>query len=159
MLTRTRRNAFTLVELVAVMVVLAVLAGVAMPKYFNYADKAKTSALQGSLGGLRTGIANFFANATTVGTPAYPVMADWNTAGGVMQESLPPNPYNNLNNVRRINSLADANNRVVRNANQFGWNYYFDNAANPPVAIIWANSNTATTAKNAAGQTLTANQL
>lgn len=159
MLTRTRRSAFTLVELVAVMVVLAVLAGVAMPKYFNYADKAKTSALQGSLGGLRTGVANFFANASTAGTPAYPVMNDWNTAGGVMQEALPPNPYNNLNNIRRINSRADANNRVVRNTNNFGWNYYFDNNANPPVAIIWANSNANTTATDNAGRTLRANQL
>lgn len=158
-MTRTRRSAFTLVELVAVMVVLAVLAGVAMPKYFNYADKAKTSALQGSLGGLRTAMANFYANASTTGAPVYPVMADWNTPGGVMQEALPPNPYNNLNNVRRITSLANANNRVVQQPNNFGWNYYFDNTANPPIAIIWANSNTPTTAKDNAGRTLNANQL
>ncbi len=158
-MNRTRQSAFTLVELVAVMVVLAVLAGVAMPKYFNYADKAKTAALQGSLGGLRTGIASYFANSTTAGTPAYPVMNDWTTIGGVMQEALPPNPYNNLNNVRRITSRANANNRVVQQPNNFGWNYYFDNASNPPVAIIWANSNTNTTAKDSAGRTLTANQL
>ncbi len=158
-MTRTRRSAFTLVELVAVMVVLAVLAGVAIPKYFNYADKAKTAALQGSLGGLRSAISNFYANATTAGTPAYPVMNDWNTLGGVMQEAVPNNPFNNMNNVRRINSKADADARVVRNANNFGWNYYFDNAANPPIAIIWANSNVDTTVKDRTGTILKANEL
>ena len=40
--TRQRaRSAFTLIELIAVIVVLAILSGVALPRYFDYADKAK----------------------------------------------------------------------------------------------------------------------
>lgn len=42
-LTTTR--AFTLVELIAVIVVLAVLASVAVPKYFDFARKGKVSAI------------------------------------------------------------------------------------------------------------------
>jgi type II secretion system protein G len=38
------RRGFTLVELIAVIVVLAVLAGVAVPKYFDYSARAKVTA-------------------------------------------------------------------------------------------------------------------
>lgn len=44
-----RQSAFTLVELIAVIVVLAILAGVAIPKYFDYSTRARASALSGSL--------------------------------------------------------------------------------------------------------------
>lgn len=39
-----KSGGFTLVELVAVIVVLAVLAGVAVPKYFDYSSRARVSA-------------------------------------------------------------------------------------------------------------------
>lgn len=46
---RDHRHAFTLVELIAVIVVLAILAGVAVPKYFQYAARARAAAVEGSL--------------------------------------------------------------------------------------------------------------
>ncbi len=156
---RNARKAFTLVELVAVMVVLAVLAGVAAPKYFDYADKAKTSALQGALGGVRTGVSNFYTDAAFAGTPKYPVKKDIETVGTVMQDALPKNPFNNLSDVQKITSKADATNRAVSNTDKFGWNYYVDNDATPPVAVFWANSADKTTVKNAAGKQVKAKDL
>lgn len=161
-LTRSQsriRAAFTLVELVAVMVVLAVLAGVAVPKYFDYADRAKTSALQGALGGVRTGVAGFYTDAAITSAAAYPVLKDLETVGKVMQEELPKNPFNNLNTVQKITSKADATNRTVTNDTKFGWNYYVDNAAVPPTAVFWANSKSATTVKDANGKVVKANDL
>jgi len=156
---RADAHGFTLIELIAVMVVLAVLAGVAIPKYFDYADRAKTSALQGALGGVRSGIANFRANEAVEGEALYPTLTELETIGTVMQEELPENPYNNLNNVREIRSLNNAQNRIVRNEQRFGWNYHVSNNADPPVAIFWANSDDETTAVDENGDPIPANEL
>lgn len=43
-----RSTGFTLVELIAVLVVLAILAGVAAPRFFNYREQAQLSAAKGA---------------------------------------------------------------------------------------------------------------
>ena len=155
----TARRAFTLIELVAVMVVLAILAGVAIPKYFDYADRAKTASTEGALGGVRTGIAGFLSDSAINGAAAYPTLAELTTVGTVMQQPIPANPYNGLNSVQQLTSAANANIRKVKLTNQFGWNYYFNNTSNPPVAIFWANSADDTTKNDAAGDPIPANEL
>ena len=164
MATRTNRTliprkAFTLIELIAVMVVLAILAGVAAPRFFSYSDQARTAALDGSLGGMRSAIAQYYAVQASEDNPRYPTEVELATVGEVMQEELPKNPYNGLRNVRRIASVNDANNRAVSNPTSFGWNYYYNNASDPPVAIIWANSEDVTEAVDDNGDPLNANEL
>jgi len=153
------RRAFTLIELVAVMVVLAILAGVAIPKYFDYADRAKTASTEGTLGGVRTGVASFLSDSAISGTAAYPTAVELGTLGTVMQQAIPENPYNGLNTVAAITVLASATNRVVANPTTIGWNYYVDNAATPPVAYFWANSSDDTTKLDSGGTAITANDL
>lgn len=133
---RTRKG-FTLIELIAVLVVLAILSGVALPKYFDYSERARTSALQGSLGGVRTAVANFFANTSVEGEGRYPTLEELTTVGLVMQEGVPANPYNGFADVISA-SASDADSRQVSN-NQAGWRYFVDNDADPPVAIFYAN--------------------
>ena len=87
------RRAFTLIELIAVVVILAILSGVALPKYFDYAADAKKSACKGALGGVRAAIANFYANSAIAGTATYPTLAELETVGTVLQEQIPENPY------------------------------------------------------------------
>ena len=155
--TRSSR-AFTLVEVIAVMVVLAILAGVAIPKFFDYSDEARSSALQGTLGGVRSGLANYFANEMiTNGLGAYPVLADLNTVGTVMQEAIPANPYNDRSTVETVALLVDAQNRVVTGTS--GWRYYVDNTANPPVKIFYCNDTTTTTVPDGSGGFINANDL
>ena len=155
--TRSSR-AFTLVEVIAVMVVLAILAGVAIPKFFDYSDEARTSALQGTLGGVRSGLANYFANEMiTNSLGAYPNLGDLNTVGTVMQEAIPANPYNDLSTVETVAVLTDAQNRVVTGTS--GWRYYVDNAATPPIKIFYCNDATQTRVSNGSGGFVNANDL
>jgi general secretion pathway protein G len=127
------RHGFTLIELIAVIVVLAILSGVALPKYFDYAAQSKLSAVKGTLGGVRSAVANFYANSAVAGTPRYPTLTQLRTIGTVMQEPMPLNPYRNSNTISQRTWNAN-NPPVTGNA---GWNY------DPNAGKFWANSNTA----------------
>lgn len=135
-----KRTGFTLIELIAVIVVLAILAGVAMPKYFDYADKAKESATMGTLGGVRAGIANYYANTAIQGAATYPTLNQLTTIGTVMQEPIPENPYKNAGGIREATWDEDSP-PVDSNAPE-GWNY------DAATGKFWANSSTGSVAEN-----------
>ena len=94
-----KSRAFTLVELIVIIVVLAILSGVAIPKYIDYTANAKSSAGKATIGAVRTAIANFYANSALTGTAAFPTLVQLQTLGTVMQEAIPNNPYNNANTI------------------------------------------------------------
>lgn len=148
--------AFTLIELIAVIVVLAILAGVAVPRYFDYSNRARTSALQGTLGNVRSALANFYANSTLSGTPAYPTLAQLTTSGTVLMDAFPTNPFNDLNTVTAA-TQNEFNSRDV--SGTVGWRYFVNNASNPPTVGFYANSSAQTTSTNSAGAAVTANNL
>ncbi|HPO93398.1 MAG TPA: prepilin-type N-terminal cleavage/methylation domain-containing protein [Phycisphaerales bacterium] len=135
----TRNKAFTLVELIVVIVVLAILSGVAIPKYFDYAAKAKESACKATLGAVRSAIANFYANTlVNNGTAAYPTLVQMQTTGTVMQETLAANPYNNSSTI----AAATYNASAPPTTGNAGWNY--DAASGK----FWANTNTSGVGEN-----------
>ena len=131
MLIRSRR-AFTLIELIAVLVVLAILAVVAIPRFYDYSDRARESACRGILGSVRTAVANFYANAALEdGAGAYPTLVELQTVGTVLQDAIPANPYNELD---EIASVAWTSNAPV--TGNYGWNY------DPATGRFWANTDT-----------------
>lgn len=130
-------RAFSLVELIAVIVVLAIISGVAIPKYLDYSTKAKESACRGTIGNVRSAIANFYANAALNGTPTYPTLVQLQTVGTVMQEPLPVNPYNNSNTIAAATWAA-----TPPTSGNAGWNY------DAATGKFWANSDTGSTDEN-----------
>lgn len=144
------KKGFTLIELIGVIVVLAILTGIALPKYFNYAAQAKNAACKGSLGGVRTGIANFFANEAIAGDAVYPTLVQL-TDGSTMQEDIPDNPYDssaNTGTVFAATSVEAAARTVPVAAGTGGWAYYFDNTDGSETYTFYANTDTASIDEN-----------
>ena len=127
-------------ELIAVILILAIIMGVALPRYFDHVARTKEAATKGALGGVRSGIANFFVNAAVNGTPAYPTYGELITVGTVMQDILPDNPYKGANGVIAV-AAGDAD--IPRNTcgcPSFGWCYYVNPALTEQK--FYANSDT-----------------
>ena len=101
-----KRRGFTLIEFILVVIVLAILTlvfvrGNALSQFLEYVTQAKVSATKGALGGVRAGVASFYANTALSGPPpTYPTFDELTTLGMVMQQALPENPYNKDNTVR-----------------------------------------------------------
>ena len=91
------------------------------------------------------------------GTTAYPTLAELTTAGTVLMDEMPVNPYNGLSNVIAATSVEAAARTVSGTA--AGWRYYVDNSADPPVAIFFANSDDETKVSDGSGGFKTANEL
>lgn len=135
--SRVRRG-FTLIELIAVIVVLAIISVVAVPRFFDHSVKAKESACKGTLGVVRSSISNFYANQAVNGSARYPTLVEIQTAGTVLQDTVPANPYNNSATIAGV-SWTSSN----PTSGAAGWNY------DASTGKFWANSNTSGVAENA----------
>ena len=85
-----RCRAFSLVELIAVIVILAVLAGVAIPKYVSYRQTALESAEQGVVGAVRAALANYQGSTAVSGFAAWPNALD---SAAADSEASADNPF------------------------------------------------------------------
>ena len=140
------RAGFTLIELMAVVLILAILAGVALPRFFNYQDQARVAACKGILGGVRSGVASFYADDAIGGAavPAYPTLAELTVVGTVMQTIIPENPYGGTTPaVVTVATKAEGEaspRTLVGAAGIGGWGYYPGDVGG--AAIFYANTDT-----------------
>ncbi|MBX3364757.1 MAG: prepilin-type N-terminal cleavage/methylation domain-containing protein [Phycisphaeraceae bacterium] len=152
------RAGFTLLEILVVVIVLGILAAVVTPRFTNAQSEARGSALQAAVGGVRSGLAAYRTRATIAGIEPFPTLEELVSPGVVTQSELPVNPYNGLRTVQSV-TLSQALARSVSGEESFGWNYFVDNATDPPVAIFYANSSAKTGIIASDGVERTANEL
>ncbi|MEN0021524.1 MAG: prepilin-type N-terminal cleavage/methylation domain-containing protein [Planctomycetota bacterium] len=152
------RKAFSLVEVMVVVLVIGILAAVVVPRFAGATEQARTAAVESSLGSVRTAIANFRARAMITGSTPFPTAAQLSATGPVLRTGTPSNPFNNQSGVQSV-SRAAAEARLVSNTSSFGWNYFVDNSSDPPVAIFYANSEEVTTTEDSSGTAVPANML
>jgi len=134
----SRRRAFTLIELIAVIVILAIISVVAVPKFFDHSAKAKEAACKGVVGAVRSAISNFYANQAVNGSARYPTLTEIQTSGTVLQDTVPVNPYNDSATITAV-SWTSSN----PTSGAAGWNY------DATTGKFWANSNTSDVGENA----------
>jgi len=71
-----KKNGFTLIELVMVIIILGILAAVAIPKFFDLQNQAKIAAEKGVVGNVRAAIHTYYGNAAAHGSAAWPTTLD-----------------------------------------------------------------------------------
>jgi len=150
-------NAFTLIEVLIVVVILGILAAVAIPKFATATEDAKSSSVQSVVAGVRSSIATYRTSAVIQGDSPYPTLSQLGD-GSVLKFELPTNPYSGAGSVQAVNQ-TQALARSVVNPTTVGWNYYVNNSSNPPVAIFYSNSSDSTAVSDGSGGTKTANEL
>lgn len=152
-----KQHAFTLVEVLIVVVVLSILAAIAIPQFSGATDDARSASTQSTLAGVRSAVATYRMNAVINGNDPFPTLATL-TDGTVVKFDLPSNPYTGVGGVQAV-SESQADNRTVVSPNSAGWNYYFDNNSTPPVAIFYSNCSDPSAVDDGSGGFLGANEL
>ncbi len=84
------RRAFTLIELVAVIVVLAILGGIALPKFINSAGRAKDAADNAAFAGINTALNSAYMSHRSTDAPSSQWVTSLNALTGAMESGKLP---------------------------------------------------------------------
>jgi len=84
-----RLRAFTLIEVLVIMVILGLFASIAVPVYLNYRGDAEQSSEEAVVGAVRSAIYNHHLNAAAAGNPGFPSTLDSAAPGSQSQSNNP----------------------------------------------------------------------
>jgi MSHA pilin protein MshA len=80
MLKKKDQKGFTLIEIIAVLVILGILAAVAVPKYLDMQDNARQKSAQAAISEVKSRASMAYANLLLQGNGVNPTIANVNTA-------------------------------------------------------------------------------
>jgi prepilin-type N-terminal cleavage/methylation domain-containing protein len=100
---------FTLIEIVIAIVIIGILSAIAIPKYEDMREEARTATIKGQLGTIRAAIAIQYAKNALSGTASFPALS-----GTIFMEgTVPKEPVNRSNTVKTTPGIDNAG----------GWQY------------------------------------
>ena len=129
-----------------------------VPQFAGASDDERTARAEVVISGIRNAIDVYARKARQRGADPFPSLHDLQTPGVVLMQRMPPNPFTGVRGIQPV-TRSQADSRAVFNTGSIGWNYYFDNTAQPPLILFYPNCETPTTVPDGEGGTLTANQL
>ena len=128
-------QAFTLIEIVIVLVLIAILAAVAIPHIHGMSERAEESTIRGTLNNVRSAISMWHSNSLAEGVDAWPPYAAF--PENVLSTTLTENPGANAGADNNVSDASDAGNGDTMgelDGTNNGWQYDAD------TGLFWANS-------------------
>lgn len=150
-------RAFSLLEVMVTVTILAILAAVVMPRFDGLSSDARSSAALSAVAGVRSSIAAYRTRQVISGNDPFPTIDMLTEPGVVLQGELPVNPYNGRSNVLEVRE-SDAVARRV-SGDEHGWCYFVRNEGERPTVIIYLNSREETRVSDGNGGFKGANEL
>jgi general secretion pathway protein G len=149
--TRTSRlsfedRGFTLIEVVMVIVIIGILAGVSIPTFQDMGSQAKAQACRQSLMSMRTAIEIWrMNNIAKYGSIAWPSRDTLAAVGKVLSHQIPPNPFQTKTSAP--DSIVTGVTKGVVVGTRGGWAY------KASTGEIWPNTSSSATVSGCSGAT------